>query len=94
MSSSSTGSKTIASSWQNPHGDFRNRTTPWFCIDVVLKLAYQFPRQKRILEGNLGDAPTTRWVDPRLPNQDYKNLMFQMHLALVSMVDGNVSWNW
>nr|KAJ0206417.1 hypothetical protein LSAT_V11C500294920 [Lactuca sativa] len=29
------------------------------------------------------------WLDPPLPSEDYKNLMYQMHLALVGMVDGN-----
>ncbi|CAI9299225.1 unnamed protein product [Lactuca saligna] len=70
-------------------------TTPWLCVVVVLRLASQFRGWTRILEENSGDALTTRyckffmWLDPPLPSEDYKNLMYQMHLALVGMADCN-----
>ncbi|CAI9262365.1 unnamed protein product [Lactuca saligna] len=99
-------------------------TTLWFCVVVLLRLASQFPKRIRILEGNLGDALTSRyvlhsliqykvllwesgqirhksvqdpfryckifiWLDLPLPSEDYKSLMYQMHLALVGMADGN-----
>ncbi|CAI9269786.1 unnamed protein product [Lactuca saligna] len=70
-------------------------TTPWVWVIVVLRRASQFRRRTRILEENIGDAPTTRyskffmWLDQPLPSEDYKNLMYQMHLAMVGMADRN-----
>ncbi|CAI9272397.1 unnamed protein product [Lactuca saligna] len=96
MASSSTGSiGSMTSGFQNVNVNFRNRNNPMVLCRCGVRLASQFHGRTRILEENLGDAPTTRyckffmWLDPPFPSEDYKNLMYQMHLALVGMVDGN-----
>nr|KAJ0208805.1 hypothetical protein LSAT_V11C400181750 [Lactuca sativa] len=100
MASSSTRSTgSMTSGFQNVNVNFRNRNNPMVLCRCGVEASFSIswmdknPGRKFRRCTNYKDPSRYckffMWLDPPLPSEDYKNLMYQMHLALVGMVDGN-----
>ncbi|CAI9268252.1 unnamed protein product [Lactuca saligna] len=100
MASSSTGSTgSMTSGFQNVNVNFRNRNNPVvLCrcgVEASFSISWTDKNSGRKFRGCTNYKDPSKyckffmWLDPPLPSEDYKNLMYQMHLALVGMVDGN-----
>nr|KAJ0200253.1 hypothetical protein LSAT_V11C600299020 [Lactuca sativa] len=100
MASSSTGSTgSMTSRFQNVNVNFRNRNNPMvLCrcgVEGSFSISWTDKNHGRKFRGCTNYKDPSRyckffmWLDPPLPSEDYKKLMYQMHLALVGMADGN-----
>ncbi|CAH1452321.1 unnamed protein product [Lactuca virosa] len=97
MASSSTGSMT--SGLQNVNVKFRNIKNPmvlYRCgVEASFSISWMDKNLGRKFRGCTNFKDPFRyckffmWLDPPLASEDYKNRMYQMHLALVGMADGN-----
>ncbi|XP_023770557.1 uncharacterized protein LOC111919179 [Lactuca sativa] len=100
MASSSTGyTSSITSGFQNINVNFRNRNNPMVLCRCGVEASFSIPwmdkNPRRKFRGCTNYKDPSRyckffmWLDPPFPSEDYKNLMYQMHLALVGMANGN-----